>query len=137
MTDAAEMGEYDDRTTMRREMDRIVQQRLVHLDSRIEDLDDKIRHELESMEVRLKERMDSCEEIMMQKTANAAIKMTFNHLGVDVDSPVDLERFRNDLRFSGMVRESMVKSFFAIVAAICGVIGVSVAMFFKAKLGVQ
>lgn len=121
---------------MRREMDRVQQDRLSHLEARIESIDDRLSVEMTKMETRFDHRLSQQETLIAERSASIAVKRAFGHLGVDVDNPSELKQFNENLQFSGMVRETMIKSLLAILASVCGVIGVSVAMFFKAKAGI-
>jgi hypothetical protein len=66
-----------------------------------------------------------------------AIKKTFAHLGVNIDDPKDLQIFRDDLRFGGVFRSAATKSFYALLAAIFGGIGLSIWIAFKDQFGLK
>ena len=48
--------------------------------------------------------------------AKRAVKDTFAILGVDVDSPKDVEEFRKDLRFGGMMRKAADNGVMTLIA---------------------
>ena len=119
----------------RREMDRVQQDRLSHIESRIDDLANKVKYEVGEVEQRISARISLSEQLMAEQSASLAVRRTFLHLGVDVDNAVDLQRFRDDLRFGGVFRTAATKGFLALLAAICGGIGLSIVMVFKEKTG--
>lgn len=125
----------DELTLMRREMDRVHLARIAHLETRFDGLNERIDRELHDLDGRIQSRMEHAEMALADKAANIAVKRAFGHLGVDVDSAVDLQRFRDDLRFGGVFRNAATRGFFAILAAICGGIGLSLWLVFKERLG--
>ena len=50
-----------------------------------------------------------------EESAKSAVKQVFAILGVDVDDPKEVEDFRRDLRFGGMMRKAGDKGFIAVV----------------------
>lgn len=125
----------DDLLMARREMDRVQQDRLSHIEMRIDDLANKVEREVSAVEQRISDRISRSEQLMAEQSAALAVKRTFSHLGVDVDNVQDLQRFRDDLRFGGVFRTAATKSFLALLAAICGGIGLSIWLVFKEKAG--
>ena len=63
-----------------------------------------------------KERRRWCEHAEM--AAKAAVRETFAILGVDVESPKDVEEFRKSLRFGDMLRRGADKGFVAFLLAL-------------------
>jgi hypothetical protein len=60
------------------------------------------------------------EEMIANKAASIAVHKTFAILGVDVDSPKEVEEFRQDLRFAGAMRKQAARGFGALVVVIIG-----------------
>lgn len=60
------------------------------------------------------------------EAADAAVKKTFAILGVDVDSPSEVERFREDLRFGGKLRKAADHGIVAMVGV--GAVGAAAAL---------
>lgn len=120
---------------LRREMDRSHQERLAHLETKLDELNSWVRSELLDLDIRLERNLEKSELSLIDRAAQKAVKQAFSHLGVDVDSPTDLQRFRDDLRFGGVFRAAATKSFFALVAAIFGGIGLSLWMAFRDNFG--
>lgn len=133
--DLASRLREDDLLMARREMDRVQQDRLSHIEMRIDDLANKVEREVSAVEQRISDRISRSEQLMAEQSAALAVKRTFSHLGVDVDNVQDLQRFRDDLRFGGVFRTAATKSFLALLAAICGGIGLSIWLVFKEKAG--
>lgn len=80
-------------------------------------------------------------EARIEKAVNQAVALAihdvFALLGVDVNDPIDLQRFRDDLRFGGVFRNAATKGFMALIAAICGGIGLSLWMALKDNMGLK
>jgi hypothetical protein len=119
----------------RKEENRIHLERLAHLECRLDEIDDWIRRELRTLDDRIEDRMKRSERLLVTDAAHLAVKTAFGHMGVNVEEPAELENFRNDLRFGGVFRSAVSKSFFALVAAIFGGIGLSLWLTFKDQLG--
>jgi hypothetical protein len=126
-----------ERTFVRHELDRTNADRLSRLEQRLDNVDLMVRRELSSIDDRIKNNLEQIEMLIAERAVDMAVHRAFAHLGVDVDDPKDLQRFRDDLRFGGVFRSAAMKGFFAILAAICGGIGLSVWLAFKARLGFQ
>ena len=58
--------------------------------------------------------------------AENAVKKTFAILGVDIDRPGDVEKFREDLRFGGRLRKFADKSAMAFWVAILGLVAAAI-----------
>ena len=127
----------DELALMRREMDRVHLARIAHLETRFDDLNERVDRELHDLDGRIQTWMERAEMALADKAANIAVKRAFGHLGVDVDSPIDLQRFRDDLRFGGVFRNAATHGFLAILAAICGGIGLSLWLVFKERVGMR
>ena len=52
-----------------------------------------------------------------EESARKAVKMVFAILGVDVDSPKEVEEFRENLRFGASLRRAADKGWMAIAGA--------------------
>ena len=53
-----------------------------------------------------------------EESAKKAVKMVFAILGVDVDSPKEVEEFRENLRFGATLRRAADKGWMAIAGAV-------------------
>jgi len=132
------MSDQDsERVMLRQELAQTNAERLSRLESRLDNLDNAVRKELSSIDDRIKNNLEQIEMLIAERAVDMAVHRAFVHLGVDVDDPKDLQRFRDDLRFGGVFRNAAMKGFFAILAAICGGIGLSIWLAFKARLGLQ
>lgn len=76
-------------------------------------------------------------EKAIAQAVTKAIHDVFALLGVDVNDPIDMQRFRDDLRFGGVFRSAATKGFMALIAAICGGIGLSLWMALKDNIGIK
>lgn len=79
------------------------------------------------------------EDIALREAIDRAVERStakvFAILGVDVADPESVERFREDLRFSGKVRRLSEKGFAAVVVAALTAIGYSVVEVFRVAAG--
>jgi len=55
--------------------------------------------------------------VVPEQAAEAAVKRAFEVLGVDINNPQQLEEFRKNLWFGGMVRKSFEKGMIATISA--------------------
>ena len=120
-----------------RKMDQVQQDRIMHLETRFDDMETRLSRELHALDERIETKLRSSEWLLVEKAAKLAVKQAIGHLGVDVDNPADLQRFRDDLRFGGVFRAAAAKSFFALIAAIFGGLGLSLWMVFKDNFGMK
>ena len=128
-------GNREELAILRREMDQVQQERLSHVETKLSSLDEWVRLELANFYGRIENRLVQYETMLIDRAAQMAVKRAFSHLGVNVDDATELQRFRDDLRFGGVFRNAATKSFFAMIAAIFGGIGLSIWMAFKDQFG--
>lgn len=93
----------------------------------------EIRHRVDIFEKTLDGKLRQAIDEAMDR----AVHRVFSDLGVDVDDPADLQRFRDNQQFGGVFRQAVEKSFYAVLATIAGAIGVAVVVVFKEKLGIK
>lgn len=124
-----------ERTALKQERDNSNTELLLSLQRRLDSLEEDVKRELANLSVRMMYQLEQSESRMAEITINRSVKQAFSHLGVDVDDPKDMQRFRDDLRFGGVFRHAFSKSFFAFIAAICGGIGLSLWLAFKDQFG--
>lgn len=75
---------------------------------------------------RLETTVANIEENTAAKAARMAVESVFSAIGVDVNDPKDLQRFRDDLRFGSVARESAQKGFLALITALLSAVGLAV-----------
>jgi hypothetical protein len=118
---------HDLQLAQRRELD-LLRSQLTDLAQRVEqeliDLDSKIEKKLEASEMRV-----------AHQAVDMAIKQAFGHLGVDVNDPRQLQAFRDDLTFGGLLRDAAKKGFYALLATMAGIIGTSIVIVIKSYFG--
>jgi hypothetical protein len=125
----------DDADSLRHELERSHRRELDLLRSRLDDLAQRVEFELVGLDARIKKKLEASEMRVAHQAVDMAVKKAFGHLGVDIDDPKDLKVFRDDLRFGGVFRSAATRSFYALLAAIFGGIGLSVWMVFKEHFG--
>ena len=114
--------EMRDLALRRREDDKELLARIFEMSQRVD-----------ALETTLESRL----HISIEEATAKAAKLVFSNLGVDVDSPTDLQRFRDDLRFGGVFRCAVERSFFAVLAAIAGAIGMAFWVVLQEKIGLK
>lgn len=122
---------------LRRKLDHEHHERLVRLESKLDDVDKLVRTELLSADERIEAKVRAREKTLVNDAANMAVKIAFSHLGVDVENPEAMETFRNDLRFGGVFRSAVQKSFFSLLAAVFGGIGFTLWLLFQNRMGLK
>lgn len=133
----ANSGRTIELNIMRREMDRVQQERLSHLEMKLDDLDEWVRQELLNLDQKIDSKLKKHEDMFVERTARLSVKQAFYHLGVDVDKPEDLKQFRNDLEFGSTIRNAASKSMIAVLLAVCGAIGATLWTVFKNNFGIK
>jgi hypothetical protein len=125
----------DDADSLRHELERSHRRELDLLRSRLDDLAQRVELELVGLDARIEKKLEASEMRVANQSVDMALKKAFGHLGVDIDDPKDLQVFRDDLRFGGVFRSAATRSFYALLAAIFGGIGLSIWMAFKDQVG--
>lgn len=120
---------------LRHEVEQSHRRELDLLRSRLDDLAKQVEHELLGIESKIEKKMEASEMKIAHHAVDLAVRRAFGHMGVDIDNPKDLQTFRDDIRFGGVFRSAATKSFFALVAALFGGIGLSIWMAFKDQFG--
>ena len=120
-----------DLNSLRQEVERSHRRELDLLRARLDDLAKQVENELSGLEDRIEEKLINSEN----RIADLAVHKAFAHLGVDDNDPKDLKVFIDDIRFGGVLRSAALRSFFALLAAIFGGIGLSAWMAFKDQFG--
>lgn len=86
---------------------------------------------------KLETAMANIEEHVAAKAARIAVENVFSAIGVDVNDPKDLQRFRDDLRFGSVARESAQKGFWALITALLSAFGLAVWYGVSAHFGIK
>lgn len=125
----------DELDSLRNEVERSHRRELDLLRARLDDLAKQVENELAGIEDRIEKKLENSEIKIAHRAVDLAVRKAFGHLGVDVDDPKDLQVFRDDLRFGGVFRSAVSKSFYAMLAAIFGAIGLAIVVAFKDQFG--
>lgn len=105
-----------DMAMRRREDDRLLLEGLAETRHRVDIIE-------KTLDGRLRQAID--------EAMNQAVHQVFSDLGVNVDDPSDLQRFRDNLQFGGVFRYAVERSFYAMLATIAGAIGLAIWGVFK------
>jgi hypothetical protein len=125
--------ENNEINSLNNEIERLHIRELDFLRDRLDNIEKKVEIELNSIEDKIEKKLENSE----QRIANLAVSKAFGHLGVDINNPKELKTFLDDICFGGVLRSAALKSFFALVAAIFGGIGLSVWLAFKDQMGLK
>ena len=116
----------DELREMRRAADRTREEQVFRLVESV----GLINTDLADMKRAMADHLGAGEEALAQRAADHAVKTVFANIGVDINDPKDLRRFRDDLRFGSMIRaaaqKGMIAALTAIVTAVVGAIWYSV-----------
>lgn len=91
------------------------------------------RHRVDILEMTLDGKLRQA----IDEAINQAVHRVFSDLGVNVDDPKDLQRFRDNLQFGGVFRHAVEKGFYAALAAITGAIVLAIVAVFKERFGIE
>ena len=112
----------DELREMRRAADRAREEQIFRLVESV----GSINTDLADMKRAMADHLGTGEEALAQRAADHAVKTVFANIGVDINDPKDLQRFRDDLRFGAMIRaaaqKGMIAALTAIVTAVVGAI---------------
>ena len=125
----------DDADSLRRELEIAHRRELDLLRSRLDDLAQRVELELVGMDVRIEKKLESSEMKVAHKAVDMAVKQAFAYMGVDVTDPQQIQAFRDDVTFGGLMKDAAKKSFYAMLATIGGIIGMSIVIAFKSYFG--
>lgn len=111
---------YDERTArdelreLRRLADRTREEQIMTLMESVSSINVK----LADLTRALTDHVGPGESLLIQRAAQHAVEMVFANIGVDVNDPKDLQRFRDDLRFGATIRAAAQKGVIAAITAI-------------------
>jgi uncharacterized coiled-coil protein SlyX len=125
----------DDANSLRHELERSHRRELDLLRNRLDDLAQRVEHELIGLDVKIEKRLEESEMRVAHQVVDMAVSKAFSHMGVDVNDPKSLTTFRDNLTFGGLFRDAATKGFYAMMAAVCGGIGLSIWLAFKDQFG--
>ena len=91
------------------------------------------RHRVDIIEKTLDGKLSQAIDEAMDR----AVHRVFSDLGVDVDNPADLQRFRNNLQFGESFRHAIERGFYAVLSTVVGAIGLAVWVVFKERMGIK
>jgi len=119
----------DNRTTIRRSSDSMLQDQINRQAENHERLRQQITQQAESInEIRrilasFEERHGDRDSQVIAKAVYQAQKSLFGNLGIDVDNPDSMDQFRRNLQFGLAMRGSMFKAVGAFIFGVCGIMG--------------
>ena len=125
----------DDADYLRHELERSHRRELDLLRSRMDVLAQRVENELVGLDSRIEKKLEASEMKVAYKAVDMAVKQAFAYMGVDVSDPQQIQAFRDDVTFGGLLKDAARKSLYAMLATIGGVIGMSLIVIFKSYFG--
>ncbi|MBK7543214.1 MAG: hypothetical protein IPI57_15975 [Candidatus Competibacteraceae bacterium] len=117
-----ERAARDELREMRRTADRSHEEQIYLLTGSV----GAIKVDIADLKRALADHVGPGEEALINRAATRAVELVFANIGVDVNDPKDLQRFRDDLRFGAMIRtasqKGMIAALTAIVTAVVGAV---------------
>ena len=117
-----ERAARDELREMRRTADRSREEQIYLLTGSV----GAIKVDIADLKRALADHVGPGEEAFTNRAATRAVELVFANIGVDVNDPKDLQRFRDDLRFGAMIRtasqKGMIAALTAIVTAVVGAV---------------
>lgn len=117
-----ERAARDELREMRRTADRSREEQIYLLTGSV----GAIKVDIADLKRALADHVGPGEEALINRAATLAVELVFANIGVDVNDPKDLQRFRDDLRFGAMIRtasqKGMIAALTAIVTAVVGAV---------------
>jgi hypothetical protein len=125
----------EDADSLRHELERSHRRELDLLRSRLDDLAQRVEFELVGLDARIEKKLEASEMKVAHQAVDMAVKQAFAYMGVDVTDPQQIQAFRDDVTFGGLIKDAAKKSFYAMLATIGGIIGMSIVIAFKSYFG--
>lgn len=117
-----ERAARDELREMRRTADRSREEQIYLLTGSV----GAIKVDIADLKRALADHVGPGKEVFINRAATRAVELVFANIGVDVNDPKDLQRFRDDLRFGAMIRtasqKGMIAALTAIVTAVVGAV---------------
>lgn len=117
-----ERAARDELREMRRTADRSREEQIYLLTGSV----GAIKVDIADLKRALADHVGPGEDALINRAATRAVELVFANIGVDVNDPKDLQRFRDDLRFGAMIRtasqKGMIAALTAIVTAVVGAV---------------
>ncbi|MBK8896944.1 MAG: hypothetical protein IPN66_06900 [Candidatus Competibacteraceae bacterium] len=101
-----ERAARDELREMRRTADRSREEQIYLLTGSV----GAIKVDIADLKRALADHVGPGEEALINRAATRAVELVFANIGVDVNDPKDLQRFRDDLRFGAMIRTASQKA---------------------------
>ena len=105
------------------------------LRSQLSDLTQRVEQELIGLDSKIEKKLEDSELKVAHQAVDMAVKKAFAYMGVDVNDPQQIQAFREDITFGGLLKDAAKKSFYAMLATIGGVIGMSIIISLKSYFG--
>lgn len=124
----------EDVNSLRRRLDHVMTDGIRDHNERLKTLQYGL-NDLTSRLIRIEERMNHADTVLVERVARAAVAEVFRNSGVNVDNPNELDEFRENLRFNSMLRAWIRRTAWGIGGTLVSVIMMLVWLIIRDKLG--
>jgi hypothetical protein len=125
----------NDNDMVHRDLQSLHRRELESLRSQLVELAQRVDQELIGLDAKIEKRLEDSEMRVAHQAVDMAVKQAFAYMGVDVNDPQQVQAFRDDVTFGGLLKDAAKKSFYAMLAAIGGVVGMSIVIAIKGFFG--
>lgn len=129
-----EIDVIEDPTSLRRRLDHIMTEGIHDHNERLKSLQDGL-NDVSIRLIRIEERMNHSDTILVERVAKAAVAEVFRNSGVNVDNPNELDEFRENLRFNANLRAWARRTAWGIGGTMLSIIGMLLMLILKDKFG--
>lgn len=124
----------EDPTSLRRRLDHVMTEGIHDHNERLKSLQDGL-HDVSVRLIRIEERMNHSDTILVERVAKAAVAEVFRNSGVNVDNPNELDEFRENLRFNASLRSWVRRTAWGVGGTMLSIIGMLLMLILKDKFG--
>lgn len=129
-----EMKVTEDVNSLRRRLDHVMTDGIRDHNERLKTLQDGL-NDLTSRLIRIEERMNHADTVLVERVAKAAVAEVFRNSGVNVEDPNQLDEFRENLRFNTTLRSAIKRAAWGAGGTLVSVIMMLLWLIIRDKLG--
>ena len=124
----------DDPTSLRRRFDDLTKENIHDHNKRLASLQEAV-HDVSVRLIRIEERMNHADTVLVERVAKAAVAEVFRNSGVNVEDPNQLDEFRENLRFNTTLRSAIKRAAWGAGGTLVSVIMMLLWLIIRDKIG--
>ena len=124
----------EDVNSLRRRLDHVMTDGIRDHNERLKTLQDGL-NDLTSRLIRIEERMNHADTVLVERVVKAAVAEVFRNSGVNVDDPNQLDEFRENLRFNTTLRAAIKRAAWGVGGTLVSVIMMLLWLIVRDKIG--